>query len=40
MPARLGTRFFRRLRQVIESVNDAFKGQLDLGHPGGRPPAG
>ena len=28
--ARPGSRFFRPLRQVIESVFDTFKGQLDL----------
>ena len=45
-PARRGekpqanARFFRPLRQVIESVNDTFKGQLDLELPGGRTPAG
>jgi hypothetical protein len=39
-PARPGTRFFRPLRQVIESVNDTFKGQLDLGRHGGHPPPG
>jgi len=26
-PARPGTRFFKPLRQVVESVNDTFKGQ-------------
>ena len=35
-PERPGTRFFRPLRQVIESVNDTFKGQLDLERHGGR----
>lgn len=45
-PARKGekpqanARFFRPLRQVIESVNDTFKGQLDLELPGGRTRAG
>ena len=29
-PSLPGTRFFRPLRQIIESVNDTFKGQLDL----------
>jgi hypothetical protein len=38
--ARPGTRFFRPLRQIIESVNDTFKGQLDLEHHGGHTPAG
>ena len=32
---RPGARFFRPLRQVIESVNDTFKGQLDLERHGG-----
>lgn len=32
--------FFRPLRQIIESVNDTFKGQLDLELPGGRTQAG
>ena len=39
-PERAGTRFFRPLRQIIESVNDTFKGQLDLERHGGRTPAG
>ena len=39
-PARPATRFFKPLRQVIESVNDTFKGQLDLERHGGRTPAG
>ena len=38
--ARPGTRFFKPLRQVIESVNDTFKGQLDLERHGGHTPAG
>ena len=29
-------RYFRPLRQIIESVNDTFKGQLDLERHGGR----
>jgi hypothetical protein len=37
---RPGARFFKPLRQVIESINDTFKGQLDLEHHGGRTPAG
>jgi hypothetical protein len=37
-PARAGARFFRPLRQVIESVNDTFKGQLDLEQHGGHTP--
>ena len=35
-PDRAGSRFFKPLRQVIESINDTFKGQLDLEHHGGR----
>jgi Transposase DDE domain len=33
---RLGHRLFRPLRQLIESVNDTLKGQLDLERHGGR----
>jgi hypothetical protein len=33
---RPGTRFFKPLRQVIESINDTLKGQLDLEQHGGR----
>ncbi len=36
-PARPGARFFKPLRQVIESVNDTLKGQLDLERHGGHP---
>jgi hypothetical protein len=39
-PPRPGSQFFKPLRQVIESVNDTFKGQLDLEQHGGRTPAG
>jgi Transposase DDE domain len=39
-PARPGARFFRPLRQIIESVNDTFKGQLDLERHGGHTPRG
>jgi hypothetical protein len=39
-PPRPGTRFFKPLRQVIESINDTFKGQLDLERHGGHTPAG
>jgi len=39
-PDRPGTRFFEPLRQVIESINDTLKGQLDLEAHGGRTPAG
>jgi hypothetical protein len=37
---RAGARFLKPLRQVIESVNDTLKGQLDLEHHGGRTKAG
>jgi len=39
-PERPGARFFKPLRQVIESINDTFKGQLDLERHGGRTKAG
>jgi hypothetical protein len=39
-PARAGTRYFKPLRQVIESINQTFKSQLDLERHGGRTPAG
>jgi Transposase DDE domain len=39
-PPRAGTQFFRPLRQVIESINDTFKGQLDLERHGGHTPEG
>jgi hypothetical protein len=39
-PERAGSRFFKPLRQVIESINDTFKGQLDLERHGGHTPAG
>ena len=35
-PQRAGAHLFRPLRQLIESVNKAFKGQLDLERHGGR----
>jgi hypothetical protein len=35
-PPRPGERFFKPLRQIIESVNDTLKGQLDLDRHGGR----
>lgn len=38
--ARAGQDLFRPLRQVIESVNWTFKGQLDLERHGGRTPEG
>jgi hypothetical protein len=37
---RAGSGLFRPLRQVIESINQTFKGQLDLERHGGRTPAG
>jgi hypothetical protein len=39
-PERPGTRFFKPLRQVIESINQTFKAQLDLERHGGHTPAG
>ena len=39
-PERPGSQFFRPLRQIVESVNDTFKGQLDLERHGGHTPAG
>ena len=37
---RPGAPFFKPLRQVIESINDTFKGQLNLEQHGGHSPAG
>jgi hypothetical protein len=37
---RPGQRFLKPLRQIIESINDTFKGQLDLERHGGKTPAG
>ena len=37
---RPGAQFFKPLRQIIESVNDTFKGQLDLERHGGHTFAG
>jgi hypothetical protein len=37
---RPGSQLFKRLRQVIESINETFKGQLDLERHRGRTPAG
>ena len=37
---RPGARFFKSLRQTIESINDTFKGQLDLEQHGGHTAAG
>jgi Transposase DDE domain len=39
-PERAGACLFKPLRQLIESVNDTFKGQLDLERHGGRTPGG
>jgi DDE family transposase len=39
-PERAGAQFFKPLRQVIESVNQTFKAQLDLERHGGHTPAG
>jgi Transposase DDE domain len=39
-PERPGSQFFRPLRQIIESINDTFKGQLDLERHGGHTTAG
>ena len=39
-PERPGARFFKPLRQVIESINQTFKGQLDLERHGGHTPTG
>jgi hypothetical protein len=39
-PPRAGAQLFKPLRQIIESVNDTFKGQLDLEQHGGHTPAG
>ncbi len=37
---RAGQRFFKPLRQVIESINQSLKGQLDLERHGGKSIAG
>ena len=37
---RPGARHLKPFRQIIESVNDTLKGQLDLERHGGRTPAG
>jgi hypothetical protein len=39
-PEHPGARFFKPLRQTIESINDTFKGQLDLEQHGGHTIAG
>ncbi|MEW2490600.1 IS982 family transposase [Streptomyces sp. NPDC048411] len=39
-PERVGANLFKPLRQVIESINETFKGQLDLERHRGRTPGG
>src|SRR6266581_8473980 len=39
-PERAGAQFFKPLRQIIESINQTFKGQLDLERHGRHTPAG
>ena len=39
-PPRPGAHLFKPLRQTIESINQTFKGQLDLERHGGHTPAG
>lgn len=39
-PDRPGASLFKPLRQIIESVHDTLKGQLDLEQHGGHTPAG
>jgi Transposase DDE domain len=39
-PERAGAHLFKPLRQVIESINQTYKGQLDLERHGGHTPAG
>lgn len=39
-PERAGAHLFKPLRQVIESIDQTFKGQLDLERHGGKSPAG
>lgn len=39
-PQRAGAHLFKPLRQVIESINQTLKGQLDLERHGGKSPAG
>jgi hypothetical protein len=39
-PGRPGAHLFKPLRQVIESINQTFKAQLDLERHGGHTPAG
>jgi hypothetical protein len=39
-PERAGAHLFKPLRQIIESINQTLKGQLDLERHGGKSPAG
>jgi hypothetical protein len=39
-PPRAGAHLFKPLRQTIESINQTFKGQLDLERHGGHTPTG
>lgn len=39
-PERTGSRFFKPLRQTIESIFDTYKGQLNLEGHGGKTPNG
>ena len=39
-PDRAGSRFFKPLRQTIESIFDTYKGQLNLEDHGGKTPTG
>jgi hypothetical protein len=39
-PDRPGAHLFKPLRQIIESINDTLKGQLDLEQHGGHTPPG
>src|SRR5690242_20246983 len=39
-PERAGARFFKPLRQTIESIFDTYKGQLNLEGHGGKTPTG
>ncbi|MFE4961224.1 IS982 family transposase [Streptomyces sp. NPDC056653] len=39
-PERPGSQLFKPLRQIIESINETFKGQLDLERHRGRTPGG
>ncbi len=39
-PSRPGARLLKPFRQIIESINDTLKGQLDLERHGGRTPGG